>query len=355
MSSAECVVWSAGGHYRPFEIAYTTRCAVDRRRNDRPLPYLYVTCHCHTSFQNAPHRSSGILKIHTGALVGIRLQFARFNGRLLSARSPGTRARIAAQQDLLERLPEHLVEDGVEDGVHHGASVAQPGDHVEDPVANSFLALRAHRGQEIEDEEWRPEDYERKEHHSQHLGGLLLQPDDPAVARGVSGDHAGVPRVMRSHRLLTLQHAGWGCCRPGLATTFARSLVVHILVTPQGGRSSQRCGWVGGGRCFGGRQQQGCSHSAKTAAPPTMTTWIPRDHRGGLWDAQLSSARTRSSRSSQVPTTIALNCQRAALIVSRVWTEGGANCGWSRSCRSTCYAGTHTGGQWLFIATTAHE
>jgi len=108
----------------------------------------------------------------------------------------------------LERLPEHLVEDGVEDGVHHGASVAQPGDHVEDPVANSFLALRAHRGQEIEDEEWRPEDYERKEHHSQHLGGLLLQPDDPAVARGVSGDHAGVPRVMRSHRLLTLQHAG---------------------------------------------------------------------------------------------------------------------------------------------------
>jgi len=117
---------------------------------------LYVTCHRHTSFEHPPHWGCGILEIHTGALVGgmgIRLQFPRLHGRLLSTGSPGTRTGISAQQDLLERLPEHLIEDGVEDGIDHGTGIAQPGDHIEDPMTDPLFAFRTHGGQKIEDEE----------------------------------------------------------------------------------------------------------------------------------------------------------------------------------------------------------
>lgn len=72
----------------------------------------------------------------------VDLKLAGLHWRLLSAGTPGTRAGIAAQQNLLEGLPEYLVEDGVEDGVDHRAGVAQPRDHVEDPVADPLLALR---------------------------------------------------------------------------------------------------------------------------------------------------------------------------------------------------------------------
>lgn len=86
----------------------------------------------------------------------IRFELAGFHRCLLPARTPGTRTGIAAQKDLLEGLPKHLVKYGVENGVYHGTGVAQPGDHIEYPVADSLLALRTHGGQEVQDEEGGP-------------------------------------------------------------------------------------------------------------------------------------------------------------------------------------------------------
>lgn len=135
------------------------------------------------------------VKVHAGALDGRRLEralcssgatrfeFARLHWCLLSARTPGTGAGVAAEEHLFEGLPEDLVEYGVEYGVHHGTGIAQPGDHVEDPMTDPLLALRTHRGQQVEYKERRPEYHEREEHHAQHLGRLLFQPNDASVSR----------------------------------------------------------------------------------------------------------------------------------------------------------------------------
>lgn len=135
------------------------------------------------------------VKVHAGALNGRRLErasgpsgptrfeFSRLYRRLLSARTPGAGVGVAAEQNLFECLPEDLVEYGVEYGIHHGTGIAEPGDHIEDPMADTLLALRTHRGQQIEYEERRPEYHERKEHHAQHFGRLLFQPNDASVSR----------------------------------------------------------------------------------------------------------------------------------------------------------------------------
>lgn len=107
---------------------------------------------------------------------------------------------VLAEQDLLERLPEHLVEDRVEDGVDHGRGVAQPRGAVEDGRADALLALdAAQRGHQVQHEEGRPQDDEREEDDAQHLGGLLLQLNDAAVARGRARHDGRVARVVTAH------------------------------------------------------------------------------------------------------------------------------------------------------------
>lgn len=116
---------------------------------------------------------------------------------------------VPAEQHLLERLSEHLVEDGVEDGVHHGAGVAQPGGQVEYLVVDLSLAVGAHGWDQVENEERRPQYDEREEHHPEHLGRLLLEPDDPTVARAVPGHHAARPRVVAAYcRLVSVGARG---------------------------------------------------------------------------------------------------------------------------------------------------
>lgn len=113
--------------------------------------------------------------------IGVRIQFAQLHGRLLSAGSPGAVAGVTTEQHLLEGLPEDLVEDGIEYGIDHGAGIAQPGDNIEYPMTDPLLALPAHRRQQVEHKEWRPEDDKREEDHAQHLGGLLLQSNDATM------------------------------------------------------------------------------------------------------------------------------------------------------------------------------
>jgi len=103
---------------------------------------------------------------------------------------------IPAQQHLLEGLAENLIEDRVEDRIHHGAGVAEPGDQVEDLVVDSTLAVGTEGRHQVQHEERRPQYHEREEYHAQHLRRLLLQPNDPAVARTVARDDAAVTRMM---------------------------------------------------------------------------------------------------------------------------------------------------------------
>lgn len=134
------------------------------------------------------------------------------SGRLYLAngdpRSPGAQGlpgrpprliAIPAEQDLLKGLAEDLVEDGVEDRVDHGAGVAEPGDQVEDLAVDPVLAVGTHGRHQVQHEERRPQDHEGEEHHAQHLGRLLLQSDDPAVAGAVARHDAAVARVMATH------------------------------------------------------------------------------------------------------------------------------------------------------------
>jgi len=106
---------------------------------------------------------------------------------------------IPAQQHLLESLAEDFVEDGVENRVDHGAGVAEPRDQVEDLGVDTALAVRTDRLDQVQNEEWRPQDHEREEYHAQHFGRLLLQPDDPAVAGTVARDYAAVARMMAAN------------------------------------------------------------------------------------------------------------------------------------------------------------
>lgn len=64
------------------------------------------------------------------------------------------------------------------------------------------LAVGAHGWDQVENEERRPQYHEREEHYSKHFGGLLLEPDDPTVARAVAGHHAARPRVVAAYRRL---------------------------------------------------------------------------------------------------------------------------------------------------------
>ena len=107
---------------------------------------------------------------------------------------------VPAEQHLLERLAEHLVEDRVEYRIDHRAGVAEPGGQVEDLVIDLPLAVGAHGWYQIQDEERRPEDDEREENNAEHLRRFLLEPDDPAVARAVTRDHAARSRVVATHR-----------------------------------------------------------------------------------------------------------------------------------------------------------
>lgn len=106
---------------------------------------------------------------------------------------------IPAQQHLLEGLAEDLVEDGVEDRIDHGAGVAEPGNQVEDLAVDPALAVGTYGRHQVQHEERRPQNHEREEHHTQHLGRLLLQSDDPAVARAVARHDAAVARMMATH------------------------------------------------------------------------------------------------------------------------------------------------------------
>lgn len=101
-------------------------------------------------------------------------------------------AAVLAQQYPLERLPEHLVENGVKHRVDHGTGVTEPRDQVDEALVGVGLAIRTHGRQQVEREKRRPQEHEREEHNAQHLGGLLLQPDDAAVPVRVP-DHDARP------------------------------------------------------------------------------------------------------------------------------------------------------------------
>lgn len=109
-------------------------------------------------------------------------------------------AAVLALEHPFERLPEHLVEYGVEHRVHHGTGVAQPRDQVDEALVGVGLAVGAHGRQQVEREERRPQEHEREEHDAQHLGGLLLQPDDAAVPVRVTDHDARPARVRRPLR-----------------------------------------------------------------------------------------------------------------------------------------------------------
>lgn len=110
---------------------------------------------------------------------------------------------IPAEQHLLECLAEDLVEDGIEDRIDHGAGVAEPRDQIEDFAIDTTLAIGTDRRHQVQDEERRPQDYEREEHHPKHLGRLLLEPDDPAVAGTIARDHTAVARMMTAYLAAT--------------------------------------------------------------------------------------------------------------------------------------------------------
>jgi len=139
--------------------------------------------------------------------IGLRFQFAKLHGRLLSTWSPGAVVGVTAEQYLLEGLPEYLIEYGIEYGIDHGAGIAQPGDNIEYPMAYPFLTLLTHRRQQVEHKEWRPEYDKCEENHTQNFSGLLLQPNDATMSGGVPRDDTRVARVMGTHCLLSLQQA----------------------------------------------------------------------------------------------------------------------------------------------------
>lgn len=140
-------------------------------------------------------------------------------------RTPDRLALVAAQQHVLERLPEHLVEDGVEDRVDHRRCIAKPRDKVEHSLADVGLAVGADGRQQIQHEERRPQYDKREEHHAEDFGRLLLQPDDATVARRVARDDTRVAGMMRSDGCSPLENARR---RRDLLT--GNALVIHHVI-----------------------------------------------------------------------------------------------------------------------------
>lgn len=73
-----------------------------------------------------------------------------------------------------ERGPERLVEYRVDDRVDRGRHVAQPEAHLGHVVGHRTVGLRAHREHDVQQEERRPAQHEREEHHAQHFARFLF-------------------------------------------------------------------------------------------------------------------------------------------------------------------------------------
>lgn len=209
-------------------------------------------------------------------------------------RPPLGRLVVLAHEHFFECLPKHFVENRIKYGVHHRAGVAQPGDHVNHPRRHVLLAAVAQRRQQIQHEKRRPQDDEREKHDAQHLGGLLLQPNDAAVARRIARDHTGVARMVRPDGGGALQQTRRGRCLNRLVVEQRVVAVDDVVVVAQRGRATQRR--HGHLLRFGGRQQERCaSAAAETRAAALATLCVPRDDRVGFRVAQFADGRRRGN------------------------------------------------------------
>jgi len=174
---------------------------------------------------------------------------------------------VLAQKHPLEGLPKHVVEDGVEDGIDHGAGVAQPGGQVEHGFVDVALAVRAAK---VQHKERRPHDHECEEDHSEDLGGFLLEPDDPAVARRRPGHDARRPGVVAPHG-----RGAQGARRPGRRARAARQggEVARRAAPHRGSAPEQRCST---------RRPQGADARRRQVAPQTArgAALLPGDDDG---------------------------------------------------------------------------